>query len=139
MDNSCNVDTSIKGSGALGDSYMDSTAWLNMILRIIGNPYLGAFIISLLGNLALFFPVPYLLLIFTIALDIPNIGLIPLTFLGALGATVGKLFSYFVGYGGGKVLGRRYEARFNTLRRAAGGEDLSSRPSYLRLHPSRMI
>jgi len=110
-----------KGLGALGDSYMDSTAWLNMILRIVGNPYLGAFIISLLGNLALFFPVPYLLLIFTIALDIPNIGLIPLTFLGALGATVGKLFSYFVGYGGGKVLGRRYEARFNTLRRLLGG------------------
>ncbi|MEM2123142.1 MAG: VTT domain-containing protein [Candidatus Bathyarchaeia archaeon] len=99
----------------------DSTTWLNMIWRAVGNPYLGIFIISLLGNLALFFPVPYLLLIFTIALDTPNIGLILLTFLGALGATIGKLFSYTIGYGGGKMLGRKYEERFNNLRRLLGG------------------
>ncbi|MEM3607749.1 MAG: VTT domain-containing protein [Candidatus Bathyarchaeia archaeon] len=100
---------------------VDLKIWLNAVWKAVGNPYLGVFVISLLGNLALFFPVPYLLLVFTIALDTPNIGLILLTFLGALGATAGKLFSYVVGYGGGKVLGRRYEGRFNTLRRLLGG------------------
>lgn len=92
-----------------------------MIWKSVGNPYVGIFIVSLVGNLIIFFPIPYLLLIFAIAVEVPNIGLTLLAFLGALGATLGKLFCYFIGYGGGRMLGHPYEERFKSLRGMLSG------------------
>lgn len=95
--------------------------WLFMIVRAAGNPYLGVFLVSLLGNMTVFFPVPYLVLIFTIAIEISTFSIIPLTILGALGATIGKFVSYMIGYGGRVTLGERYKSRFDSLRRLLGG------------------
>jgi len=74
--------------------------WLYVIVRTVGNPYLGVFVISLLGNATVFFPVPYLILIFSLAVEVPAFSIIPLTVLGGLGATAGKFVSYIIGYGG---------------------------------------
>lgn len=95
--------------------------WLFVIIHAVGNPYLGVFVISLIGNLTIFFPIPYLILIFTVALEIPAFSILPLTIIGGLGATIGKFVSYLIGYGGRVGLGKKYQARFDSLRRLLGG------------------
>ncbi|MDI9619564.1 MAG: VTT domain-containing protein [Candidatus Nezhaarchaeota archaeon] len=67
--------------------------------------YLGVFIVSALSNLVLFFPVPYLaalLIIVTVTKMDPVLTAIA----SGLGSGIGKLFAYFVGYSGRKVIGK---------------------------------
>jgi len=94
--------------------------WFLSFLKAAGNPYIEAFLASFFGNLMLFFPVPYLALIFTISIKAKEINLLFLSFIGALGATLGKMLSYGVGRGGGKLLGKKYEGRFNALKKLLG-------------------
>ena len=99
----------------------DFAGWLLGFMRTVGNPYFGVFLISLVGNLAVFFPIPYLIAIFTIAIEMGKIDIFLLSLLGALGATIGKFVSYGIGYGGRLTLGDKYKRRFNALRIALGG------------------
>lgn len=100
---------------------VDFASWLLGFMRTVGNPYFGVFLISLIGNLAVFFPIPYLLAIFTIAIEMGKIDIFLLSLLGAIGATIGKFVSYGIGYGGRLTLGDKYKRRFNALRMALGG------------------
>ncbi len=99
----------------------DFAGWLLGLMRAVGNPYVGVFLISLVGNLAVFFPIPYLLVVFTIAIELASINIFLLTFFGALGATIGKFVSYGIGFGGRLTLGEKYKRRFDALRKALGG------------------
>jgi len=89
--------------------------------RAVGNLYVRVFLVSLLGNVIVFFPIPYLLAIFTIAIKLEKIDILQLALVSALGATVGKFVSYGVGYGGRLTLGDKYNRRFDALRKALGG------------------
>jgi membrane protein DedA with SNARE-associated domain len=97
------------------------TDWLLGLMRTVGNPYLGVFLISLVGNLTVFFPIPYLLAIFTIAIEMTKIDIFSLALVGALGAAIGKFLSYGIGFGGRLTLGEKYKRRFDALRLALGG------------------
>jgi len=99
----------------------DLAGWLLSFMRAVGNPYIGVFLVSLVGNLVVFFPVPYLIAIFTIAIELVKIDIFLLTFFSALGATIGKFVSYGIGYGGRLTLGEKYKRRFDALRIALGG------------------
>lgn len=99
----------------------DFTGWLLSFMRTVGNPYLGVFLISLVGNLTVFFPIPYLLAIFTIAIEMSKIDIFSLALVGALGAAIGKFVSYGIGFGGRLTLGDKYKRRFDALRMALGG------------------
>lgn len=99
----------------------DFADWLLGLMRAVGNPYVGVFLISLVGNLVVFFPIPYLLAVFTIAIELASINIFLLTFVGALGATIGKFVSYGIGFGGRLTLGDKYKRRFDALRKALGG------------------
>jgi membrane protein DedA with SNARE-associated domain len=94
--------------------------WFLSLLKAAGNPYIEAFLASLLGNLTLFFPVPYLALLFTISIKAKEVNLLVLSLIGALGAASGKMLSYGIGRGGGKLLGKKYEERFNALKKLLG-------------------
>ncbi|MEM3475898.1 MAG: VTT domain-containing protein [Candidatus Bathyarchaeia archaeon] len=98
--------------------------WFLTFLKVAGNPYIEAFLASFLGNLMLFFPVPYLTLIFTISMKTKDANFLFLTFIGALGAALGKMLSYGVGRGGGKLLGKKYEKKFNALKKLLGKSPL---------------
>lgn len=98
--------------------------WFISFLKAAGNPYIEAFLASFIGNLMLFFPVPYLALIFTISIKTREINLLALSLIGGLGAALGKMLSYGIGRGGGKLLGKKYEERFNALKKLLGKSPL---------------
>jgi membrane protein DedA with SNARE-associated domain len=100
---------------------VDVAGWLLSFVRTFGNPYVGVFLVSLVGNMTVFFPIPYLLAIFTIAIEMAKIDLFSLCLVSAVGATIGKFVSYGIGFGGRLTLGDKYKHRFDALRMALGG------------------
>lgn len=70
--------------------------WLSALTISYG--YLGVFIASFLGNLLLFIPIPYLMMVF--GLSAPSFGFDPtlLALASALGASLAKLITYAIGF-----------------------------------------
>jgi len=79
--------------------------------------YLGAFLISVLGSLIPFLPVPYLVPIVLMAktLDPLLLGVV-----AGVGGAVGKLTSYGLGRFGRKFLGEERRKKMNVLGKAIG-------------------
>ena len=91
-----------------------------IVVLVGGNPILVVFLVSILGNMIPFFPVPYLLFVITIATSFPGLGLFQIAAVSALGASIGKFVSYGLGYGARRALsGSR--ARFDSFRKLLGG------------------
>ena len=98
--------------------------WIGWVAAFFsGNPLLLVFVLSLLGNIIPFVPTPSLLLIAVLVTGpgspFQGIGLIEVASIAALGACLGKLASYALGYGARKVIGKT--ERFDSLRRFLGG------------------
>ncbi|MBS7619179.1 VTT domain-containing protein [Candidatus Bathyarchaeota archaeon] len=89
----------------------DLWLWVDLFARDYG--YAGAFCISVLGNLSIFFPIPYALVIYTLGalLDPILLGIV-----SGLGSAIGEFSSYFVGRGGRKLLDKRYGKRLDNVR-----------------------
>ena len=70
----------------------EALQWL--ITLLMSHGYVGAFMMSFLGNLLVFIPIPYLLLIFGMGsfLNPLLVGVV-----GGLGATIGKTVIYMIG------------------------------------------
>jgi len=79
--------------------FLEALQWLITLLMSYG--YVGAFVISFLGNLLVFVPIPYLLLVFWMGsfLDPLLLGVA-----GGFGATIGKTVIYMIGAAGRKFL-----------------------------------
>ena len=79
--------------------FPEDLQWLITLLMSYG--YVGAFMISFLGNLLVFVPIPYLLLIFWMGsfLNPLLVGVV-----GGFGATIGKTVIYMIGAAGRKFL-----------------------------------
>jgi membrane protein YqaA with SNARE-associated domain len=72
--------------------------------------YAGAFLVSLIGNASIIFPIPSYLAVFALgpALNPWILGLV-----AAAGATLGELTGYLLGLGGGKVLSKKHTKAVN--------------------------
>jgi len=81
--------------------------------------YFGVFILSFVSNAVPFMTIPYLAVIFTASIS-SDLAILIAT--SSLGATLGKMISYFVGRGARKVITRseRYRKKFDLLRRLLG-------------------
>ena len=81
--------------------------------------YLGAFIISIAGNLIPFFPIPYLAAVFLLA---SNYGLDPLLLgiISGVGGGVGKLITYFIGRGASKIVYREEDEKLEAFKKLLG-------------------
>jgi membrane protein YqaA with SNARE-associated domain len=91
-----------------------------IVVLVGGNPILVVFLVSIIGNMIPFSPVPYLLFVITIASGFPGLGLFQIAAVSALGASIGKFVSYGLGYGARRALsGSR--ARFDSFRKLVGG------------------
>lgn len=79
--------------------FLEDVQWLITLLMSYG--YVGAFVISFLGNLLIFVPIPYLLLIFGMGsfLDPLLLGVV-----GGFGATIAKTVIYMIGAAGRRFL-----------------------------------
>ncbi|QOJ78311.1 hypothetical protein IG193_05970 [Infirmifilum lucidum] len=72
--------------------------WLLRIASGVGG-YLGVFVISVLGNLIPFIPIPYLVAVYLYAALIPGCNPILLGLVSGVGAGFGKLLIYFTSRG----------------------------------------
>jgi membrane protein DedA with SNARE-associated domain len=79
--------------------FPEELQWLITLLMSYG--YVGAFVVSFLGNLLVFVPLPYLLVILWMGsfLNPLLVGIV-----GGFGATVGKTVIYMIGAAGRKLL-----------------------------------
>jgi len=82
-------------------SLEELTMWLYDLARTYG--YFGSFFLSLLSNLILFAPIPYLLMIFWLSTS-PSVDPILIGVSSALGATFGKVMVYYIGRGSRRLL-----------------------------------
>ena len=81
--------------------------------------YFGIFLISLIGAAAIFFPIPYTVVIFTLAGLKMNGNWVfePLWIAVAagIGSATGEFTSYLVGFGGRKAIGEKYKSKMDVL------------------------
>jgi uncharacterized membrane protein YdjX (TVP38/TMEM64 family) len=90
---------------------MDFWSWMGVLVQDYG--YLGAFLISIVGNFTVFLPVPYALTIYAFGatLDPLLLGIVC-----GLGSTVGEFSAYLVGWGGRRVVEGRYGQRLESAK-----------------------
>jgi membrane protein DedA with SNARE-associated domain len=82
--------------------------------------YFGIFLISLLGAMSVFVPIPYTVVIFTLGGlrdSFGNFVFEPLLIAAAagVGAAIGEFSGYLIGFGGRKVIGEKYKRKMDIL------------------------
>jgi membrane protein YqaA with SNARE-associated domain len=85
---------------------------------VVNNPvsaYLGAFVISTFGHFTIFLPVPYALAVFLVGAQ-PYIEPILLAVICGIGAGIGEIVAYLIGYGGRKFIEKKYEKNLNSVK-----------------------
>ncbi len=75
--------------------------------------YLGAFVVTLIGNVTILIPIPFALIIY---LGGSFLNPLILGLVTGAAATIGELSSYLVGRGGRKVIEARYGRRLDSMR-----------------------
>jgi len=81
--------------------------------------YLGVFLMSLLGSLSIFFPIPYTVVIFTLGtVEAFNPLLIALA--SGVGSAVGEFSGYLLGLGGRKIISEKSKRKMDFLLRVFG-------------------
>ncbi|MBS7607585.1 MAG: VTT domain-containing protein [Candidatus Bathyarchaeia archaeon] len=68
--------------------------------------YLGVFLISLLGSMSIFFPIPYTVVLFTLG-SIETFNPILVALASSLGAAIGEFSGYLLGLGGRKIVSEK--------------------------------
>jgi membrane protein YqaA with SNARE-associated domain len=96
----------------------DIEIWLKNFAVQYG--YLGIFLISLLGAMAIFVPIPYTVVIFILGGLQDNFGIwvfepLWIAVAAGAGAAVGEFSGYLVGIGGRRVVGEKYKKRMDFL------------------------
>ncbi len=74
--------------------------------------YLGIFLISLIGSMSIFFPIPYTVVIFTIA---PFFDPILIALASGAGSAIGEFSGYLLGLGGRKILSEKRKRQMEAL------------------------
>jgi membrane protein YqaA with SNARE-associated domain len=81
--------------------------------------YFGIFLISLVGALAIFFPIPYTVVIFTLGgLKVGEAWVFEpvwIAIAAGIGSAFGEFSGYLVGFGGRRVIGERYKKKMEFL------------------------
>ena len=86
--------------------------WVLMNNLVLDYGYIGIFIISILGNISIVIPVPFVLVIYAFG-SILNPILLGLA--GGLGSTIGEFTSYLVGRGGRVILNEKQRTRLDRI------------------------
>jgi len=68
--------------------------------------YLGIFLISLLGSMSIFFPIPYTVVLFTLG-SIETFNPILIALASGLGSAIGEFSGYLLGLGGRRVVSEK--------------------------------
>jgi len=76
--------------------------------------YLGIFLISLLGAMSIFVPIPYTVVIFILG-GLPSFDPLLIAVAAGLGSAIGEFSGYLLGAGGRKVIGDKYKKKMDFL------------------------
>ena len=76
--------------------------------------YLGVFVISLLGAMSIFIPIPYTVVIFILG-GLQAFDPFLIAIAAGFGSAIGEFSGYLLGLGGRKVIGDKYKKRMNFL------------------------
>jgi len=74
--------------------------------------YFGIFLMSLIGALSIFFPIPYTVVIFTLGQRFEPLWI---AVAAGLGSAIGEFSGYLLGFGGRKVISERYKKKMDLL------------------------
>jgi membrane protein DedA with SNARE-associated domain len=100
-------------------SFQDIITWMLTLASQYG--YLGIFLISLIGALSIFLPIPYTVVIFTLGgLKAGGAWVFEPLWIAVsagIGSAVGEFSGYLIGVGGGKAISERYKKRMDLLAR----------------------
>ncbi|MEM2104710.1 MAG: VTT domain-containing protein [Candidatus Bathyarchaeia archaeon] len=88
----------------------DAVSWL--LETFLSLQYPGVFLISLIGSLSIFVPIPYTVVIFTLGKTLEPV-LIALA--AAAGSAIGEFSGYILGWGGRKVISENYKKKMEFL------------------------
>ncbi len=100
---------------------LDSEAysWILRYIQIGG--YLGVFLVSVVGNIIPFLPIPYLSFIFFYNVWFPDSSPLLIGLISGLGGGIGKLAVYFASYyGASKLLPPRKQEQLNAFKTLLG-------------------
>jgi membrane protein DedA with SNARE-associated domain len=90
----------------------DIENWLSAFAVQYG--YLGIFLISLLGAMSIFVPIPYTVVIFILGGQ-SSFDPLLIAVAAGIGAAIGEFSGYLLGAGGSKIISDRYKKRIDFL------------------------
>jgi membrane protein YqaA with SNARE-associated domain len=76
--------------------------------------YLGVFLISLVGAMSIFVPIPYTIVIFILG-GLPGFDPLFIAVAAGIGSAIGEFSGYLLGIGGRKVIGDRYKKKMDFI------------------------
>jgi membrane protein YqaA with SNARE-associated domain len=76
--------------------------------------YLGIFLVSLLGAMSIFVPIPYTVVIFILG-GLQTFDPLLIAIAAGLGSAIGEFSGYLLGVGGRRVIGNRYKKKMDFL------------------------
>ena len=92
------------------DVIQQLSAWMESLALQYG--YFGIFLISLIGALSIFFPIPYTVIIFTLGGTFEPLWI---AVAAGIGSAVGELSGYLLGFGGRRVISEKYKKKMEFL------------------------
>jgi membrane protein YqaA with SNARE-associated domain len=94
------------------DVIQQLSAWMESLALQYG--YFGIFLISLVGALSIFFPIPYTVIIFTLGGTFEPLWI---ALAAGMGSAVGEFSGYLIGFGGRRVISEKYKTKMEFLMR----------------------
>jgi membrane protein DedA with SNARE-associated domain len=79
--------------------------------------YVGAFLVCILGNISIFIPIPFALIVYAFG---STLNPLLLGLVSGLGSTIGEMVSYLLGWGGRKIIETRYGSRLDAVKKLIG-------------------
>ena len=89
--------------------------WLRDVAQTYG--YFGVFLVSLIGASSIIIPIPYTVILFTLAMQKDLFNPILLAVSSGMGSAVGEFTGYFLGYFGRKVINEGQKKKMNYVLR----------------------
>jgi membrane protein YqaA with SNARE-associated domain len=90
----------------------DIPDWMQPLLQQYG--YLTIFLISLLGAMSIFVPIPYTVIIFILG-SYSNFDPLWIAVAAGAGAAIGEFSGYLIGFGGRRIIGEKYKKKMDFL------------------------
>jgi membrane protein YqaA with SNARE-associated domain len=99
-----------KGSSPL--QLQDIVNWMNNFAVQYG--YFGIFLISMLGAMSIFVPIPYTVVIFTLG-GLKIFDPLWIAVAAGVGAAIGEFSGYLIGFGGRRIISEKYKKKMDFL------------------------